>query len=622
MSTIQNLRLIGVGFSRSAASAQRPVDTSEIDYFESRIGKVETANDLLNDPRLLRFTLKAFGLEHYAQSRDFLRRALSEGVDDPASTANRFGDARLKEMVAVLGLDQEGAPALDRWNTVSAIVDRWVGDDAGLRAQLGARELEHFRARIGTVRTSTDLLADDRLYVFVMKAFGLEHAIDERDLARRVLDEGVQSELATANMLSDPRWKEMATFLGLKESGGANLRKSEYVDAIAGRYLARHPELAHRDNPLLGPLYERRLEMFRNQAANARDIAYFMANAARIRTPDDLFADDRLYRFVLNAFGLGDQAGARALMRKVISEGVSDPRSTANRMTDPRFKEMVAALGFETVPANLGDTDVIVAVTNRYVAAHPGTTPFGTDFHSRELAYYRTAIKSVRTVDDLLNDQRLVRFVTEAFGLTGALADRDLLRRVLTEGASPASDPRLRELADTFRFEIARSSFQRPEAVEHFVRRFTMLGFEAQQGETDTGVRLALDFLRKMPEIAHRSGTQKSRIMAILGDRALSQVVFTALGLPQEMARMDLDRLVAQLERRFDLDSLRDPAKLMRFVERFATMYDMRNPDPGHAGLLPLIAPLTFDQDGRLSRPPIIAIDPSVTMALLRFPRF
>lgn len=619
MSTIQNLRLIGVGFARSAASAPHPAGTSEIDYFESRIGKVDGADDLLNDARLLRFTLKAFGLEHYAQSRDFLRRALSEGVGDPAATANRFGDARLKDMVASLGLDQAGAPALKRWDAVSAIVDRWAGDDAGLRARLGARELEHFRAGIGKVGTSADLLANDRLYVFVMKAFGLEHAIGERDLARRVLDEGVQSDLAAANMLSDPRWKEMATFLALKESGGANLRKPEYVDAIAGRYLARHPELAHRDNPLLGPLYERRLEMFRGQAANARDIAYFKANAAKIRTPDDLFADDRLYRFVLDAFGLSDQANARALMRKVISEGVSDPRSTANRMTDPRFKEMVAALGFETVPANLGDTDVIVAVTNRYVAAHPGTTPFGTDFRSRELAYYRTAVKSVRTVDDLMNDQRLLAFVTEAFGLTGALADRALLRKVLTEGAPAASDPRLHELAGAFRFEITRSSLQRPEAADHFIHRFTALGFEEQQGETDTGVRLALDFLRKMPEIAHRGGTRKSRLLAILGDKALSEVVFAALGLPQEMARMDLDRLVVQLEKRLDLDSLRDPAKLMRFVERFATMYDMRNPDPRHAGLLPLIAPLALD---RGARPPIIAMDPSVTMALLRFPRF
>ncbi|HEV7372698.1 DUF1217 domain-containing protein, partial [Arenibaculum sp.] len=553
MSTIQNLRLIGVGFARSAAAAPQRIDTAEIDYFESRVGKVADADDLLNDARLLRFTLKAFGLDHYAQSRDFLRRALSEGVGDPASTANRFGDARLKEMVATLGLDQAGAPALDRWDTVSGIVNRWAGDDAELRGRLGNRELEHFRAEIGKVRTSGDLLANDRLYVFVMKAFGLEHAIGERDLARRVLDDGVQSDLATANMLSDPRWKEMATFLSLKESGGANLRKAEYVEAIAGRYLARHPELAHRDNPLLGPHYERRLDMFRGQALNAREIAYFKENAHRIRTPDDLFADDRLYRFVLKAFGLGDQADAKALMRKVVAEGVSDPRSTANRMTDPRFREMVAALGFETVPANLGDTDTVVAVTNRYVAAHPGTTPFGTDFHSRELAYYRGAIRSVRTVDDLMNDQRLLSFVTEAFGLTGALADRALLREVLTDGvpASPGplddprlSDPKLRELAGTFRFEIARSSLQRDEAADHFIGRFTALGFEEQQGEADTGVRLALDFLRKMPEIVHRKGTEKSRLLAVLGDKAMSEVVFTALGLPPEMARMNLDRLV------------------------------------------------------------------------------
>ncbi|HSK41684.1 MAG TPA: DUF1217 domain-containing protein, partial [Arenibaculum sp.] len=133
---------------------------------------------------------------------------------------------------------------------------------------------------------------------------------------------------------------------------------------------------------------------------------------------------------------------------------------------------------------------------------------------------------------------------------------------------------------------------------------------------------LALHFLRKMPEVAHRPASQESRLMEVLADKALSEVVFTALGLPSQMAGMDIDRLVAQLDRKMNVDDLRDPEKLMRFVERFATMYDLQNQEQGGTGILPLISPLSLDRAGKPSRPQIISIDPSVTMALLNFPRF
>lgn len=631
MSVIQDLRLIGVGFGRSGSAAQPRVDTSELDWFESRIGNVTSADDLLNDARLLRFTLEAFGLEHFSQSRDFLRRALSEGASDPASTANRFGGDALKELVATLGLDQAGAPNLDRWEVVTDISRRWAARDPNLTETLAARELDYFRANIAKVRTTGDLMANDRLYVFVMKAFGLEHAVGDRDLARRILDDGVTSPVALANRLSDPRYKEMATFLGLKENAGANLQRPEYVEGIADRYIARHPELKNRDSDLLGPLYERRVEMFRRQGLNAREIAYFKENIGTVQTVDDLFADDRLYRFVLKSFGLGDQANYKALMRQIITEGVSDPGSTANRMTDPRFKEMVAALGFEAVPANVGDPDQVIAVSTKYLTRHPEASLTGTDRFSREYVYYRDNIGKVETVDDLMKDVRLTNFLADAFDLTGPLADPILMRKVLTEGVPDAvgplddprlADPNLRELASAFRFEIRRSSLSRPEAADVFIERFVSLGFEEEQGESNIGVRLALYFLRKMPEIAHRSTSEKSRLMEVLADKALSEVVFTAFGLPSQMAAMDLDRLVGHLDQKINLDDLRDPDKLMRFVERFATMYDLQNQEQGGTGILPLISPLSLDQAGKPSRPQIISIDPSVTMALLNFPRF
>ena len=103
-----------------------------------------------------------------------------------------------------------------------------------------------------------------------------------------------------------------------------------------------------------------------------------------------------------------------------------------------------------------------------------------------------------------------------------------------------------------------------------------------------------------------------------MADRALQKVVFTALDIPEQSALGDLDRLVDKLKKRFDIADFKDPAKLGKFLDRFSAMYDLKNGAPAEASAtLPYIGPI--NSRGRSS---IIAIDPSITMSLLNFPRF
>jgi hypothetical protein len=44
----------------------------------------------------------------------------------------------------------------------------------------------------------------------------------------------------------------------------------------------------------------------------------------------------------VEAFGLGDMAYAKAFMRKVLAGGVKDSDSFANKLTDPRYRELAA----------------------------------------------------------------------------------------------------------------------------------------------------------------------------------------------------------------------------------------------------------------------------------------
>lgn len=236
-----------------------------------------------------------------------------------------------------------------------------------------------------------------------------------------------------------------------------------------------------------------------------RNIEYFQANIGKVTTADELLKDDRLYRFVMEAFDLGSQIYARGLIRKVLNEGVSDPAATANRMSDPKFKEMATVLGLK-----------------------------------------------------------------EAGGAT----------------------------------------LKQPAIVQAIVDRYVDVKLEVSAEERNPAVRLALYFQRKAPRITNW--------YQVLADRALQKVVFTALKIPDQAALQDLDRLKEKLDKRFDISDFRKPEKVQAFLDRFAAMYDLQNgaPQTGSA-TTPSIGPVR-----RGGRAPIVSIDPSVTMSLLRFPRF
>lgn len=87
----------------------------------------------------------------------------------------------------------------------------------------------------------------------------------------------------------------------------------------------------------------RQVTAFENQAAVQRELKYFREKIAAARSPADLVADRRLLSVALGAFGLEDEIGKKAFIRRVLDEGVLDPRSFANRLNDPRWRDFASA---------------------------------------------------------------------------------------------------------------------------------------------------------------------------------------------------------------------------------------------------------------------------------------
>ena len=197
---------------------------------------------------------------------------------------------------------------------------------------------------------------------------------------------------------------------------------------------------------------------------------------------------------------------------------------------------------------------------------------------ARETSYYLANIGKVKTVEEFIGDHRLFDYAMRAFGLADLIYAKAFIKKVLTEGidnpnsiANKLTDPRFREFVATFNFarygELA-TSLERAQqgVVDKYVRQV----LEEGAGQQNEGVRLALYFQRKAPEL--------SNAYQILADRALSEVVRTALGLPPLTAAIDVDRQAQMIEQRINFDDFKNPAKLESFITRFLSLWELANP--------------------------------------------
>ncbi len=73
-----------------------------------------------------------------------------------------------------------------------------------------ARETAYYQANIGKVKSADDFMADQRLYSYAMKAFGLEDMTYAKAFMRKVLTEGTSDSSAFANRLADDRYVAFA----------------------------------------------------------------------------------------------------------------------------------------------------------------------------------------------------------------------------------------------------------------------------------------------------------------------------------------------------------------------------------------------------------------------------
>jgi hypothetical protein len=311
-----------------------------------------------------------------------------------------------------------------------------------------------------------------------------------------------------------------------------------------------------------------------------RETDYYLANIGKVKTVDDFVSNTRLFNYAMKAFGLEDMTYAKAFMTKVLNEGVSDPDSFANKLTDPRYKAFAEAFNFA---ADKDSATTYVAaqngVTDRYTlaAVQNGVTPDNPVLQQQTQDYLKQVV-DVKSIDDFLNNDTVYTYAMKAFGLDAKLGDKTFMRKILEGGvsdpnsfANQQTDKNYAAFAAAFDFaahgdEATTYSVPEEGTVDAYMRQ-TM---EDEAGAQNPGVQLALYFQRKASSI--------TSAYDILADKALAKVVRTALRLPDSTAMLDIDKQASMIESKLNVEDFQDPAKLGDFLKRFTSLYDIDNP--------------------------------------------
>ena len=186
-------------------------------------------------------------------------------------------------------------------------------------------------------------------------------------------------------------------------------------------------------------------------------------------------------------------------------------------------------------------------------------------------AYYEANIGSVKSVQDLVGNYRLLSYALNAYGLGDQINSKGLITKVLEGGVSnPKSlantlpNSQWKAFAAAFNFvDSGATPPLSPSTVKTTTSDYVEQQLESDQGGQDVGVQLALYFQRVAPTVTSEDG--------ILADPNLLEVAATIMGLPPSAAADLQPQTLSEL---MPLSDLQDPAKLNQLTERFTAMYD------------------------------------------------
>ena len=192
---------------------------------------------------------------------------------------------------------------------------------------------------------------------------------------------------------------------------------------------------------------------------------------------------------------------------------------------------------------------------------------------ARRIEAFRTRIAGIESAAELVEDDEVYAFVMGAYGLEDRVFAKGMMRKILeSDPTDPRSlvnrltDPRFERLHDALGLYEGGGRLTTARSQEAVIDLYLATRFEAGISNQNGTVGAALAFRRAAAEIRNPYD--------ILKDLETSRVIRIAFGLPESVARLDVDRQAEMITQRVDLTRLSDPKEVEKIVRKFIVISD------------------------------------------------
>ncbi len=172
---------------------------------------------------------------------------------------------------------------------------------------------------------------------------------------------------------------------------------------------------------------DRTLKVKAAEPVVALETKYYLATIPTIKSIDDFLKNTRVFNYAMKAFGLEEMAYAKAYMRKVLTEGITDKNSFANRLNDDRFTSFAKAFDFDTYGALTTSRAVTRQETvDKYVRQTLEVDAGAENEGVRLALYFKREAPKVSSVYGLMADPALWKVAKTVFGFPAEMGNADI----------------------------------------------------------------------------------------------------------------------------------------------------------------------------------------------------
>jgi hypothetical protein len=567
-------------------------------YYQSQLSTITSVDQLTSNPKLFDYVKTAFDIPVYITADQFNASAedagvaKSNGLTDVLAQFNFQTDgtvasgsqaqtaAQISTTTAAYATNYPGGP--QTLGQTADVMSAYNSTVPSFTTDVGATDNDlYYKDHIGSITSVDQLTSDPRLFDYIKTAYGLDPTTPAVVFKNAFADSTTAAIFGLTDVVAAFNFQADGTL-----ATGDTAQSQDAIDAASTAYMKNYKTSQ-------SSLTTDAVNNYKNRIADVKNINDFFATnaAADSDQSNDNLPD--LYDMALRAYGISPDEMSKTQMKKVLESDPYDPKSYVSSLKDPRFTNLAKAFNFDS-DGKLKQPVQALSQTqiNNYISEYSSSSTAGLTGAQATKAssdaktagtYFATNIVKITNVSDLLADSKLTDFILTANGIDPKSVTTATLKKAF---ASDPSDPKsfintadgaqFKDIVNAFNFDTKGNltdaklgTAQNQGTIAQTNDLFLHQTLEDQEGQTNAGVRLALYFQRKAPDI--------HSIYDIMGDSALYQVITTTFSLPSSISSMDVDQQAKLLGKYIDVTDLQDPDKVTKLLQRFSAMYDLQN---------------------------------------------